>query len=297
MQQDDEKIGLYPIRSVSSMTQVQAVTLRAWERRYGLLKPTRSAKGHRLYSQKDIETIEKIKELTGKGIAISQVAALLTQTPNVNNSKNWPLFWQKIQAAAWRFDLLLLEQLYQEQLAQQPFAAMLEHFFLPALEGRQRQHLAENPLVLAFFDNFLRSKLLEKWFALDKSVSGSPWLSLIFPGVHNELRFLLLSFQVFSASQHAQCLAVPGFPLLRGIEEAFKQSQAQGILLICEQLPEDAFWQKRLYKLAETLPVVVFLSENQNVAAKKSAIHYLPENIPAAANHLLTLIEKNPPRS
>lgn len=296
MQQDDEKIGLYPIRSVSTMTQVQAVTLRAWERRYGLLKPTRTDKGHRLYSQKDIETIEKIKELTSKGIAISQVAALLNQTSNPNNPKNWPWFWQKIQAAAWQFDLLLLEQLYQKQLAQQPFTAMMEHFFLPALESKQRQHLAENPLVLAFFDNFLRSKLLEKWFALDKSVSGNPWLSLIFPGVHNELRFLLLSFQVFSKNQQAHCLAVPGYPLLRGIEEAFKQSQAQGILLICEQLPEDAFWQKRLHKLAETLPVAVFLSENQGINAKKSALHYLPENIPAAANHLVTLIEKKPDR-
>jgi DNA-binding transcriptional MerR regulator len=293
MQQDDEKIGLYPIRSVSSMTQVQAVTLRAWERRYGLLKPTRTEKGHRLYSQKDIETIKKIKELAAKGIAISQIAALLTPMTATELGQSWPSFWQKIQAAAWRFDLALLEQLYQKQLAQESFFAMLEHFFLPALEGKQREPLAENPLVLAFFDNFLRSKLLEKWLSIEKGQGGQLWLSLIFPGVINELRFLLLSFQVLSASQHLRCIAVPGYPVLRGIEEAFKQSQAQGILLISDKLPEDAFWQKRLYKLAENLPVVVFLSEYPRQGLKRSAVHYLPENIPAAANDLLVLTKES----
>ncbi|MBT8131818.1 MAG: MerR family DNA-binding transcriptional regulator, partial [Gammaproteobacteria bacterium] len=38
---------LYPIRTVVSLTGINAVTLRAWERRYGLVKPKRTAKGHR----------------------------------------------------------------------------------------------------------------------------------------------------------------------------------------------------------------------------------------------------------
>ena len=43
---------LYPIRTVSSLTGVNSITLRAWERRYGLIKPVRTPKGHRLYTQK-----------------------------------------------------------------------------------------------------------------------------------------------------------------------------------------------------------------------------------------------------
>ena len=31
--------GLYPIRTVSSLTGINPVTLRAWERRYGMIKP------------------------------------------------------------------------------------------------------------------------------------------------------------------------------------------------------------------------------------------------------------------
>lgn len=46
---------LVPIREVARLTGVNPVTLRAWERRYGLIQPTRTESGHRLYALSDIE--------------------------------------------------------------------------------------------------------------------------------------------------------------------------------------------------------------------------------------------------
>ena len=51
---------LFPIRDVSRLTGVNPVTLRAWERRYGLIQPIRTESGHRLYSKADIETVNRI---------------------------------------------------------------------------------------------------------------------------------------------------------------------------------------------------------------------------------------------
>ena len=51
---------LFPIREVARLTGVNPVTLRAWERRYGLIQPTRTDSGHRLYSQVDIESVRSI---------------------------------------------------------------------------------------------------------------------------------------------------------------------------------------------------------------------------------------------
>jgi hypothetical protein len=48
----------YNIKAVVQQTQVNVSTLRAWEQRYGVPRPTRSDHGHRLYSQRDIEIIE-----------------------------------------------------------------------------------------------------------------------------------------------------------------------------------------------------------------------------------------------
>ncbi len=67
----------YNIKAVVQQTQVNVSTLRAWEQRYGVPRPTRSDHGHRLYSQRDIEIIKWLKQCTEEGLAISQAVALL----------------------------------------------------------------------------------------------------------------------------------------------------------------------------------------------------------------------------
>ena len=48
---------MYNIKSVAKMLDMPAVTIRAWERRYHVVSPTRSESGHRLYSEQDIEDL------------------------------------------------------------------------------------------------------------------------------------------------------------------------------------------------------------------------------------------------
>jgi len=74
--------ALYPIREVSNLTGVNSITLRAWERRYGLIEPVRTEGGHRLYTQKHIDQIKAAVTLTEQGVAISQVKALLDEQEN-----------------------------------------------------------------------------------------------------------------------------------------------------------------------------------------------------------------------
>jgi DNA-binding transcriptional MerR regulator/methylmalonyl-CoA mutase cobalamin-binding subunit len=50
--------------------------LRAWERRYGLVTPTRTDGGQRLYSQHDIERLSRLRRLTERGHAIGRLAPL-----------------------------------------------------------------------------------------------------------------------------------------------------------------------------------------------------------------------------
>jgi len=71
--------ALYPIREVSNLTGVNSITLRAWERRYGLVEPVRTDGGHRLYTLEHIEKIKTAVKLTEEGIPISQVKGRLSQ--------------------------------------------------------------------------------------------------------------------------------------------------------------------------------------------------------------------------
>jgi len=72
-----EEKKLYAIREVSEMTGVKPVTLRAWQRRYGLVQPERTEKGHRLYTDANIEMINEIQDWLSKGVSIGKVKALL----------------------------------------------------------------------------------------------------------------------------------------------------------------------------------------------------------------------------
>jgi DNA-binding transcriptional MerR regulator len=74
-----EEGGLYPIRTVASLTGVNPITLRAWERRYKLIQPRRTESGHRLYTREDIERIQRVMKFLSQGISISQVKPLVDQ--------------------------------------------------------------------------------------------------------------------------------------------------------------------------------------------------------------------------
>lgn len=62
----------YNLKVVLNETGIKADVLRAWERRYGLPVPQRSAGGHRLYSQRDVETIRWLMTKQGEGLSISR---------------------------------------------------------------------------------------------------------------------------------------------------------------------------------------------------------------------------------
>jgi DNA-binding transcriptional MerR regulator len=67
---------IYNLKVVLKETGLAADTLRAWERRYGLPAPVRSPGGHRLYSQRDIETVKWLIARQAEGLSISKAVDL-----------------------------------------------------------------------------------------------------------------------------------------------------------------------------------------------------------------------------
>jgi DNA-binding transcriptional MerR regulator len=66
----------FNLKAVLKETGLAADTLRAWERRYGIPMPNRTAGGHRLYSQRDIETIKWLMARQAEGLSISRAVDL-----------------------------------------------------------------------------------------------------------------------------------------------------------------------------------------------------------------------------
>src|SRR5512140_2164660 len=63
---------IYNLKAVLQETGLGADTLRAWERRYGLPQPQRTAGGHRLYSRRDINLVKWLVARQGEGLSISR---------------------------------------------------------------------------------------------------------------------------------------------------------------------------------------------------------------------------------
>lgn len=110
---------LYPIREVSKLTGVNAITLRAWERRYGLIEPIRTESGHRLYTQQNIDLLNQVVKLTQQGVPIGQVKAMLPKSPlpQVSQPENYQT---DLLEAITRFDVLLLSNVLDQVMADLP---------------------------------------------------------------------------------------------------------------------------------------------------------------------------------
>ena len=80
----DRTTPAFNLKAVVQETGIKPDTLRAWERRYGLPEPERSTGGHRLYSQRDIDTLRWLLARQEEGLSISRAVELWRQLEEGN---------------------------------------------------------------------------------------------------------------------------------------------------------------------------------------------------------------------
>jgi DNA-binding transcriptional MerR regulator len=110
--------GLLRIGELSRRTGVSPELLRAWERRYSLLKPMRSTGGLRLYSSDDLERVTRMQQHLAEGLAAAEAAALATEAPAETDGLAF-------DAAAARHDLGAALESFDEPYAQAVLDSLL----------------------------------------------------------------------------------------------------------------------------------------------------------------------------
>ncbi|OBU16297.1 helix-turn-helix-type transcriptional regulator [Photobacterium aquimaris] len=171
---------LFAISEVSEITGVNSVTLRAWQRRYGLLVPQRTPKGHRLYTQADIAKIQLILDWLSKGVSIGKVKPLLAGNCDSMPEPQQALdITAEILTAIQDLNGFKLERLINEALKIYPYKVI------------EQRLLAEVNLVIEHQDNPLSAIQKSLW-----STTLTICFINIIAKVNNEkkLNCLLLSF-------------------------------------------------------------------------------------------------------
>ena len=72
----DEERGVFMISIAAELAHMHPQTLRMYEAR-GLISPQRSEKNTRLYSQRDVELLHRIQQLTAEGLNLAGVERVL----------------------------------------------------------------------------------------------------------------------------------------------------------------------------------------------------------------------------
>ena len=198
---------LYTIGIVAKLTGVGAITLRAWERRYGLIEPIRKESGHRLYTRRHIDQINHITALTRQGLRISQITPDMLESELKDTAADggeddaWTRHLNSMVAAVVSYDEDRLEEIYNGVLALYPIATVTQKLLTPLLKelGRRwesgRGGIAEEH----FFAFYLRNKLGARFHHRARGNRGPLLLIAGLPGEHHEFGLLLFALAAHDA--------------------------------------------------------------------------------------------------
>lgn len=195
--------GWLPIREVARLTGVNAVTLRAWERRYGLIVPHRTPKGHRLYSTAHVDRVLTILTWLNRGVSVSQVRQLIDhqQPPPPSLENDWDQLRQSLLQAISTLSERRLDDTLNQAMSLYPPRTLCGQLLLPllgALEQRWQGQFGAQ-LERVFFYSWLRSKFGARLYHNNRQVSGAPLLLINQSDVPLEPHLWLTAWLVSSA--------------------------------------------------------------------------------------------------
>ena len=247
---------LYTIGTVSKLTGIGAITLRAWERRYGLIQPIRKESGHRLYSRAHIDQINRITALTQKGMRISQIRPEMLVTDPASYSEDredgnsWNEYLNSMVAAIVSFDENRLDEIYNEALSLYPIGLVTENLLTPLLielglrwESQQGSIAEEH-----FFAFYLRNKLGARFHHRPSTFSGPLILLAGLPGEYHEIGILIFALAAHEAGYRLLTLGA-NMPLYE-LTAIARKKDCKAIILSGAIEPSDQL-------LTEDLPALV----------------------------------------
>lgn len=245
-----------PIREISRITGINSVTLRAWERRYGLIKPLRTEKGHRLYGSDDIELIRKIQQWLARGLPIGKVSELLesgTTEPLVMEGDVWQQLQQQLLDRL--SDANKTDHLFGQILADYPPALVADYLVAPLLRA-----LDPNVFGNSIKKNLLENRLIEMLLSLSyrqrtQGQQKSVALAQL-AGSVDRLRNVLLHYSLIMNQIKSEQLgtALPDELILMA-----SQLQLDALIIFNDSTTSLAEFNRQLMLLAEKLPIPIIV--------------------------------------
>ncbi|MBN9417541.1 MAG: MerR family transcriptional regulator [Candidatus Eremiobacteraeota bacterium] len=218
---------LYKIKTIASLTGFNPTLLRAWERRYGLLVPTRTETGHRLYTGDDLRVLRRVRNMLDQGRSIGEIVAqgrsrLLSQGapptpgPSQPTPPPFPLLEslrEEILQAALSLDDMSIQRGLDVAFGSMSSAQVLEHLVVPL--AHEIGQLWARQVATVAAEHLLTQCLIRRLQRMidSENRSGSRTLALCagFPDEYHDLGLHLLTYHLLQLGMQVLYLgpAVP----------------------------------------------------------------------------------------
>ncbi|HUL67233.1 MAG TPA: MerR family transcriptional regulator [Burkholderiaceae bacterium] len=253
----------FSMRTFASLTGMNAITLRAWERRYGLIRPTRTPAGHRLYTHEQVERIRRVLALVERGVPISRVGEQLDAekagTPVPASHDAWREHREQMLAATARFDEAELDRIYDGALAVHPIEHVTQRLLVPLLAslGERWKDLTGAIAEEHFFASYLRSKLGARLQHRMRYATGPRLLAACAPAEMHEIGLLLFAVEAQAAGMRTVVLGA-NTPLdeLAGVR---RRSDCSAVVLSMSVDPAPLLLEQELAALVREAGAPVFV--------------------------------------
>jgi DNA-binding transcriptional MerR regulator/methylmalonyl-CoA mutase cobalamin-binding subunit len=252
-----------PIRTVSALTGVNAVTLRAWERRYGLVRPKRTPKGHRVYTQAHVEEIHRVLALMRRGVAIGQVRAALAAADAPAEEKPdtgpWAGYRRQMASAIAAFEEHALEAVYEAALSLHSIDRVNRLLLMPLLEelGARWSKVAGGVAEEHFFSAYLRNKLGARFHHRRMLDTGPKLLLACVPGEHHEIGLLIFALAAHEAGLRVVLLGA-NVPFAE-VGAAARRAQCDAVVLSSSIDPGPGEFYRQLGELVAAVKRPVYV--------------------------------------
>ncbi len=290
---------LYPIGTVASLTGVSPITLRAWERRYGLLDPRRKPSGHRLYSREDIDRVHRVVALLEGGMRIGQVREELLADPDAEAAAGTATVWESYRnemiAAIVRFDERRLEAAYGNALSLHPVEVATRELLTPLLvELGDRWQSGEGSVAEEhFFAFYMRNTLGARFHHRPRDTSGRKILAACLPGEHHEIGLLLFSLAAHRAG--FQLVLLGADMPLDNLPATAATAGCEAIVLAGSIRPAPGIIEQQLPELIRTVTIPVFVggltSIDYHDDITRAGAHALGSDIERGLRRLIRTLE------
>jgi methanogenic corrinoid protein MtbC1 len=134
---------MHTIKRAAELTGIGPSTLRAWERRYGVISPERSSGRYRLYSAADLRALAIMASLVHDGWSaseaaaetLSRISAEVPGGPAPRRAEPQPPGLEELVAAAGRLDSARVAAVLDRGLRRQGLERALDGWLMPTLEA------------------------------------------------------------------------------------------------------------------------------------------------------------------